>query len=202
MVPYVTQDNSGNYSVAFWNLGTLQRGTIYVQDFGKKYNSLTIIPNVQKKTSGFTDVDPYYQFIWSASIINESPEQEDELIAQLLVQIEYLKTEIAKIQARILAILGNGGGTSVPCQSFETNLYFGMTGNAQVKCLQSFLKSQGTDIYPEGIVNGNFYSLTSQAVIRFQEKYASEILNPIGLTMGTGYFGQRTRQVANSLLLK
>jgi len=77
-----------------------------------------------------------------------------------------------------------------------------MTGNAQVKCLQSFLKSQGTDIYPEGIVNGNFYSLTSQAVIRFQEKYASEILNPIGLSKGTGYFGQRTRQVANSLLLK
>jgi len=37
-------------------------------------------------------------------------------------------------------------------------------------------------------------------VIRFQEKYATEILVPLGLEKGTGYFGPMTRAVANQKL--
>jgi len=53
-----------------------------------------------------------------------------------------------------------------------------MMNNSEVRCLQEFLKSQGPEIYPEGLVTGNFLSLTKATVIRFQEKYASEILAP------------------------
>jgi len=64
--------------------------------------------------------------------------------------------------------------------------------------LQEFLKSQG--VYPEGLVTGNFLDLTQSAVIRFQEKYATEILKPLNLEKGTGYVGPATRAKINQLL--
>ena len=66
--------------------------------------------------------------------------------------------------------------------------------------MQSFLKAQGTDIYPEGLVTGNFGSLTKAAVIRFQEKYASDILTPVGLLKGSGYVGAKTIAKINQLI--
>jgi peptidoglycan hydrolase-like protein with peptidoglycan-binding domain len=146
---------------------------------------------------GFGDSEPYHQFIWSASIINDSSENE-EIIRALLAQIEYLRTEIARVQIQINAILGSGGQSS--CQRIENNLYYGMKNNDEVRCLQQFLKSQGTAIYAEGQITGNFFSLTQQAVIRFQEKYASEILAPLGLKEGTGFVGSATRAKINQLL--
>ena len=62
------------------------------------------------------------------------------------------------------------------------------------------MKAQGQDVYPEGLVTGNFLSLTKAAVIRFQEKYAPEILAPLGLEKGTGYVGLMTRNKINSLI--
>jgi len=75
-----------------------------------------------------------------------------------------------------------------------------MMENSEVRCLQEFLKIQGPEVYPEGLVTGNFLSLTQQALIRFQEKYASEILIPLGLQKGTGYVGPATRTKINQLL--
>ena len=76
-----------------------------------------------------------------------------------------------------------------------------MINDSQVKCLQKFLASQ-QGIYPEGYITGNFGSLTKQAVIRFQEKYSSEILTPLGLIKGTGNAGPTTRQKINQLISK
>jgi len=75
-----------------------------------------------------------------------------------------------------------------------------MMNDPQVRCLQEFLKSQGKDIYPEGLVTGNFLTLTKQAVMRFQEKYKDEILEPLGLTYPTGFVGPMTRRKVNQLL--
>ena len=75
-----------------------------------------------------------------------------------------------------------------------------MRNNAEVSCLQEFLKKQGPEIYPEGLITANFLTKTRLAIIRFQEKYASEILTPSGLNKGTGYVGQRTRIKINQLL--
>ena len=123
------------------------------------------------------------------------------MINSLLNQIEFLKTEIIKIQNQINAIL-SGNSQSASCQKFENNLYYGLTNNSEVRCLQEFLKNQGAEIYPEGLVSGNFLSLTQTAVIHFQEKYASEILAPFGLQKGTGFVGPATRVKINQLLGK
>jgi len=197
-VPYLIQDSSGNYSLSSLKLDVSQRGTVYITNFGTQYNSFIMIPSAQNKTSGFNGAESYHQFIWSASIISENPEKEEELIQGLLAQIEYLKSAIARVQAQINAILGVKEGMS--CQTINNNLYYGMENNDEVRCLQEFLKNQGTDIYPEGKITGNFLSLTQAAVIRFQEKYATDILIPLGLEKGTGFVGQSTRTKLNSLL--
>ncbi len=73
----------------------------------------------------------------------------------------------------------------------------GLRGSADVLRLQLALRQVG--FYPpvghdlgECPVNGNFFSCTYQAVIAFQEAYAAEILYPLNLTRGTGYFGVST----------
>lgn len=83
---------------------------------------------------------------------------------------------------------------------FRTTLYYGQA-NSEVKRLQSFLAKDKT-IYPEGLVTGYFGLLTQQAVIRFQEKYAADILAPQGLTKGTGIVGPLTLKKLNELILE
>ena len=198
-VPYITQTSSGSYGVSFLELDTSQQGTVFIANFGNKYNSLVMIPVSQEKTEGFDGIESFRRFIWTASIINENPEEEEELISQLLAQIASLQAQIVQIQARINAILGQGGSTT-GCSVFRNNLYYGMKDSVEVKCLQQFLKNQGADIYPEGLVTGNFSNLTLTAVIRFQEKYKGEILVPLGMEKGTGYVGSMTRSKINQLL--
>jgi len=194
-VPYLLQDQKGNISINFLELNDSQKGEIYIPDFVENNLSLILIPSIQFKISDFSDREPFYTFSWKISVV-KSEEKETELIKELLAQIDFLQKEIAKVQAQINAILSKKIGMC----TFSSDLYFGMMGNPDVRCLQEFLESQGPEIYPEGLVTGNFLSLTKAAVIRFQEKYATEILAPLGLEKGTGYFGPMTRAVANQKL--
>jgi len=66
--------------------------------------------------------------------------------------------------------------------------------------LQEFLKNQDEAIYPQGLVTRRFSLDTKAAVIRFQEKYAAEVLWPLGLKSGTGYVGAATRAKINALM--
>ncbi len=196
-VPYVIQDRTGNYTIDFLKLDESQKGEILVKDFGKDNISLFLIPSLQNKTSGFSGAEPFYSFSWSASIIET--QEEIDLVKQLLVRIEELKTEIAKVQAQINAIL-TGRSEKPLCKIIENNLYHGLINNQEVSCLQEFLKAQGAEIYPEGLVTGNFLSLTEVAVIRFQEKYAEDILASWGIEKGTGFVGTTTRAKMNEIL--
>ena len=112
--------------------------------------------------------------------------------------IEFLKKEINRIRARIAALLAEKEGKR-ECGDFSRNLFFGDRDGKRVRCLQAFLKSQGPEIYPQGLVTGYFGPLTRAAVARFQEKYADEILAPLGLESGTGVFGPLTRAKANEI---
>lgn len=79
---------------------------------------------------------------------------------------------------------------ALPCgASFDKNLYYGMTGDSDVMALQELLTDQGVYFGP---ITGNFYSLTLSAVKKFQ---TNNLITPV-----SGYFGPKTRLIANSLL--
>ncbi len=200
-VPYLLCDFDDGCSVGFISLNKEQKGEIAFSEFSAKYSSLTIMPFVVGKTSSFNGAESSFSFSWEVTVQGKTEEKETELISRLLAQIEELKRQIAEYQLKIKAILAERGEL-VFCQGFDNNLYFGITNYAEVSCLQEFLKAQGSEIYPEGLITGNFLSLTRQAVIRFQEKYAEEILAPLGLDKGTGYVGPATRSKLNELLGK
>ena len=214
-VPYLACDKTEKCSVDFLTLDKTQKGEIILSDFNKNYSSLTIIPSIQSKISGFDRKEISYLFSIKVTTSEKTEEEkEEELKKQLLAQIDFLQKEIARIQSQINEILAKKG-QSVTCSKFERDLYFGMTNSAEVSCLQEFLKSPlacGSEIYPapligercgvypEGLITGNFLNLTRVAVIRFQEKYAGEILTPVELEKGTGFVGGMTRAKINQLL--
>lgn len=198
-VPYLVCDIKQKCLIENLVLDKEQKGKITLLNFGKNYSSLTIIPLIGDKLSGFDGLEESFPFSWKASAVTKTKEKlEREKIEKLLTQIEFLKKKIAQLQVKIKTILVK----KISCQRIKNNLYFGMRNNSQVRCLQEFLKSEGREVYPEGLITGNFLVLTKLAVIRFQEKYASEILTPLGLTKGTGFVGERTRAKINQLLQK
>jgi len=92
----------------------------------------------------------------------------------------------------------------VGVNAFVRNVRLGSRG-PDVKALQQFLNANGFLLSFQGAGSpGNetefFGALSARAVTRFQEKYAAEILFPLGLEKGTGFFGPATRKKANELL--
>lgn len=198
-IPYIVENLTGGNTVGFLTLGADQKGKISI--LNKKISSLILIPSVQNKISGFSANEPSYQFFWSAS--TEKSEEKSTTTsdtAKLLEQIAFLQSEIARIQAQINAILSQNNNSAATCLRLENNLYYGLKNNLEVRCLQQFLKSQGAGIYPEGLITGNFGPSTRAAVIRFQERYADEILKPAGFLRGTGIVALRTRSKINQLI--
>ena len=84
---------------------------------------------------------------------------------------------------------------------FTTTLQLGSSGD-EVSLLKIVLNSDSdTKISSsQNSTNSIFDVATEDAVNRFQEKYASEILAPSGLTHGIGIVGPSTRKKLNSLL--
>lgn len=118
--------------------------------------------------------------------------------AELQAQIDALLAQVQALQS------GTTSSTSVtPAYTFSTNLKLGSTG-PDVMALQKALNANGVMIASTGAGSpGNessyFGGLTKAAVIKFQEKYASEVLAPVGLTSGNGFVGAMTRAKLNSL---
>lgn len=191
-VMYITKSQSGAYIVKPLALDSLGKGEVNVDNFGKDITSLFIIPYLKGDNGGISD-NFFHSFFWSASMTR--PDSNTDEINKLLATIELLKKQISDILAQ-----RQGGQNNNLCSQLNNNLYLGMASNSDVKCLQQFLKNQGADIYPEGLVTGNFGGLTRAAVIKFQEKYAADILIPVGLSRGTGYVGSQTRIKINQIL--
>ncbi|MCX6720714.1 MAG: peptidoglycan-binding protein [Candidatus Staskawiczbacteria bacterium] len=184
-VPYILYDKDNSYSVKFLQLDNNKKGEINIQNFGTNYKSLIIIPSLQTKTSGFDGLDLIYPYSFTVSITGNGTDPNQALIQQLLAQIESLRKQIADILAQ------RGVPNPQSCSQISSDLYFGMQNNSEVSCLQGFLKNQGADIYPEGLVTGNFGNLTKSAVIKFQTKYN---------IIQTGFVGPLTRTQINKIL--
>ncbi len=85
--------------------------------------------------------------------------------------------------------------------TFKSELKVGSQGT-EVRQLQTCLNDPaigGPEIYPDGKITGFFGNETKNAVIKFQEKYAKEILQPQGFKTGNGIVGKATRQKLNEL---
>jgi len=84
------------------------------------------------------------------------------------------------------------------------NLQIGSNG-VDVFALQQFLNTDPTTalattgVGSSGNESRAYGMYTKQAVAKFQEKYASDILSPIGLTKGTGVVGSLTRAKLHTL---
>jgi peptidoglycan hydrolase-like protein with peptidoglycan-binding domain len=92
--------------------------------------------------------------------------------------------------------------TTMSC-SFTRNLTTGATGQ-DVMDLQKLLNAKGFTVAVAGAgspgMETSYYGpATAGAVKKMQEAFASEILAPLGLTAGTGFFGASTRAKANAL---
>ncbi len=195
-VPYAAIDRQGKMEVGFIDLNEYQNGEISIINFGSDYYSLTIIPSIQSKQSGFNGAEDYYAFKWEAVTTPRDPEE--KLMRELQIEINRLQQMVTHLRSQIALALANQQG--IRLGSFDRDLSYGLTQSDEVRALQLFLAIQEPEAYPEGLVTGNFYHLTRQAIIRFQEKYAEEILEPAGLSVGTGYVGPRTRAKLNELL--
>lgn len=129
-------------------------------------------------------------------------------IAELQAKVsEFLKV-ISQLQALLAQLEPSVSITGIPADfSFEKTLKYKEV-SVDVKYLQLVLNSNlATRLADSGVgSSGNetnmFGDLTKAAVIKFQEKYKSDILAPWGLAEGTGLVGSTTRDKLNKLLGK
>jgi ABC-type transport system substrate-binding protein len=80
---------------------------------------------------------------------------------------------------------------------FKSDLKTGSRGK-EVEELQKCL-AKDPEIYPTGEITGFFGNSTKEAVIKFQEKYKKEILEPWGFEKGTGIVSKTTRDKLNEI---
>lgn len=127
--------------------------------------------------------------------------------ATLLAQIAALQAQIAALQAQVAGSGSVNATVNIPRGfRFTRNLTLGSRGN-DVMYLQRLLNMDAaTQVNIAGRAGGAgtestyFGTLTRSAVVRFQNKYASEVLIPVGLTRGTGFVGVATRAKLNAML--
>lgn len=114
----------------------------------------------------------------------------------LLAQISSLKAKILALEEQLSRMQNNGSTQATWCFTFDRNLKFGNNGN-DVRQLKTALTKEG--LYSNNSSSNSFDEFVASAVVQFQEKYASEILTPYGLSHGTGYVGPSTRTKLNKL---
>jgi len=110
-----------------------------------------------------------------------------------------MKTKLFLIAGLFLSFLILPGSVFAGswCYTFNKNLGTADSGSLDVAYLHVALLTEGISYGNDGLTA--YSDGTIAGVIAFQEKYTYEILSPWGLTHGTGYVGNTTRQKLNQL---
>ncbi len=132
-------------------------------------------------------------------------------LVELLIQLDIIPAnKAADARAAVSSMGSSTGGTTTTTTggsctfTFTRDLKVGSTG-ADVQNLQKLLNmSADTQVSAAGagapgMETMYFGPATKAAVSKFQNKYAADILAPLGLTAGTGNFGVSTRAKANAV---
>ncbi|MEX0930212.1 MAG: peptidoglycan-binding domain-containing protein, partial [Candidatus Paceibacterota bacterium] len=121
--------------------------------------------------------------------------------------IAALQAQIAALQAQLAALAGGGTGASAGagCSvTFTQSLSQGSTGS-EVMALQKFLNANGYQVASAGspgsagMETSYFGPATRAAVVAFQNGNAAQVLAPVGLSNGTGFWGPSSRGHANAM---
>lgn len=135
-------------------------------------------------------------------------------ILDLLGSFDADQTTIDNVEASLKGETPSGGGDSgtgnVPASlqghTFSEDLSTGDSGE-EARLVQVFINEvvPGIQVAESGAGSpGNetdyYGSLTAAAVSEFQEQYSAEVLDPVNLSSGSGYWGPSSRAHANTLL--
>lgn len=190
-----------NEQIAGLNESTLTIN--YWKEDVKNWSSLTTNVNAATNTlTAFVDHFTYFAILGEEAIMDEDEEE----IAELQAEIVRLTALIAQLQATLNQLSGGIAYSNCSITGFKQDLFQGMSSD-DVKCLQIILNSAAdtqlalTGPGSSGNETNYFGPLTTQAVIKFQNKYKAEILTPIGLSVGTGYVGSMTKAKLNQLII-
>ena len=141
----------------------------------------------------------------SSAFANDFSNFSNAEILQLISQLQQILTQNSGQYQNSSAQAASSVYVSSGCSyTFTRNLTLGSSGS-DVKKLQEFLNSDSSTLVAtsgvgsKGRETNYFGPATKSAVAKFQNKYASEVLAPFGLTSGTGYFGPSTRSKANQV---
>ncbi len=170
-----------------------QTGTYGTGSFTRSLTGLTpgteYYYRAKARNSAGWDYGSQMSFTAGTTVIDD----QDELIAQLLEQINQISALIAQLQEQIAEIKGTSTSW---CHAFNVNLRIGDSG-AEVSALKTALIKNG--VWPNEVVNDKFDEETASYIVAFQQKYKAEILTPWRLNYGTGFVGDTTRAKLNAL---
>lgn len=140
--------------------------------------------------------------IWLSGATMLVPIAHGQTVADLQAQIAALLAQIAALQVQLTGLSGGDVAGFVSCD-FTRNLTLAATG-ADVNCLQRYLNGSGHQVSASGAGSpGNetsyFGPRTAAAVAKWQDANAAQVLTPLGLAAGTGFFGAASRAHYNVL---
>ncbi len=121
-----------------------------------------------------------------------SPTAKAMTVDEMIALIQKLQQQIADLQKQLAQAQGT---QTVWCHDFNKNLSAGVSSE-EVASLHTVLEKEGFDIFDEEKANKEFDESTASAISGLQQKYASEILTPLGLKYGTGILEEKQIKIS------